>query len=76
IVMVTPPQPDGLNPVVLAAASLAGVDAIYQVGGAQAIAALAYGTESIPRVDKIMGPGNRYVAEAKKQVFGNVAIDM
>ena len=76
IVMVTPPQPDGLNPVVLAAANLAGVDAIYQVGGAQAIAALAYGTESIPRVDKIMGPGNRYVAEAKKQVFGNVAIDM
>lgn len=76
IVMVTPPQPGGLNPVVLAAASLAGVDAIYQVGGAQAIAALAYGTESIPRVDKIMGPGNRYVAEAKKQVFGNVAIDM
>ncbi|MDN6117175.1 MAG: histidinol dehydrogenase [Lacticaseibacillus paracasei] len=73
IVMVTPPQPDGLNPVVLAAANLAGVDAIYQVGGAQAIAALAYGTESIPRVDKIMGPGNRYVAEAKKQVFGNVA---
>ena len=68
IVMVTPPQPDGLNPVVLAAANLAGVDAIYQVGGAQAIAALAYGTESIPRVDKIMGPGNRYVAEAKKQI--------
>ena len=60
----------------LAAAKLAGVDEIYQVGGAQAIGALTYGTESIPKVDKILGPGNRYVAEAKKQVFGDVAIDM
>lgn len=76
IVMVTPPQPNGINPAVLAAAKLAGVDAIYQVGGAQAIAALAFGTESIPRVDKIMGPGNIFVATAKKQVFGQVAIDM
>ncbi|MFA9370003.1 histidinol dehydrogenase, partial [Escherichia coli] len=70
IVMVTPPQAKGLNPAVLAAAKLAGVDEIYQVGGAQAIGALTYGTESIPKVDKILGPGNRYVAEAKKQVFG------
>lgn len=76
VVMVTPPQPDGINPAVLAAAKLAGVDAIYQVGGAQAIAALAYGTESIPAVDKIIGPGNVFVATAKKQVFGQVAIDM
>lgn len=76
IVMVTPPQPDGINPAVLAAAKLAGVDAVYQIGGAQAIAALAFGTESIPRVDKIMGPGNIFVATAKKQVFGQVAIDM
>ncbi|QVI33304.1 histidinol dehydrogenase [Lacticaseibacillus zeae] len=76
IVMVTPPQKAGLNPVILAAAKLAGIDEIYQVGGAQAIGALAFGTETIPRVDKIMGPGNQYVAEAKKQVFGAVAIDM
>ncbi len=76
IVMVTPPQKAGINPAVLAAAKLAGVDAVYQVGGAQAIAALAFGTESIPRVDKIMGPGNIFVATAKKQVFGQVAIDM
>ncbi|KLI76490.1 MULTISPECIES: histidinol dehydrogenase [Lacticaseibacillus] len=76
IVMVTPPQKAGLNPVILAAAKLAGIDEIYQVGGAQAIGALAFGTETIPRVDKIMGPGNQYVAEAKKQVFGVVAIDM
>ncbi|WP_125571585.1 histidinol dehydrogenase [Lacticaseibacillus songhuajiangensis] len=76
IVIVTPPQPGGINPAVLAAAKLAGVDAVYQVGGAQAIAALAFGTESIPRVDKIMGPGNIFVATAKKQVFGQVAIDM
>lgn len=76
IVMVTPPQPEGINPAVLAAAKLAGVDAVYQIGGAQAIAALAFGTESIPRVDKIMGPGNIFVATAKKQVFGQVAIDM
>jgi len=76
LVMVTPPQPDGINPAVLAAAKIAGVDAIYQVGGAQAVAALAIGTESIPRVDKIVGPGNVFVATAKKQVFGRVAIDM
>ena len=76
VVMVTPPQPAGINPAVLAAARLAGVDEVYQVGGAQAIAALAYGTEIIPAVDKIMGPGNIFVATAKKEVFGKVAIDM
>lgn len=76
VVMVTPPQPVGINPAVLVAAKLAGVDEVYQVGGAQAIAALAYGTETIPAVDKIMGPGNIFVATAKKQVFGKVAIDM
>ena len=77
LVMVTPPGRDGkVNPVILAAASVAGVDKIFKVGGAQAIAALAYGTETIPRVDKIVGPGNAYVAEAKKQVFGQVSIDM
>ena len=77
VVMVTPPSKDGkVNPFILAAASVAGVDKIYKVGGAQAIAALAYGTESIPKVDKIVGPGNAYVAEAKKQVFGQVSIDM
>ncbi len=77
IVMVTPPGKDGkLNPAILAAAKIAGVDAVYKVGGAQAIAALAYGTESIPQVDKIVGPGNAFVAEAKKQVFGRVSIDM
>ena len=77
IVMVTPPGKDGkVNPDILAAASVAGVDRIFKVGGAQAIAALAYGTESVPRVDKIVGPGNAYVAEAKKQVFGQVSIDM
>ena len=77
IVMVTPPTADGkVNPVILAAAKIAGVDRIFKVGGAQAIAALAYGTESIPRVDKIVGPGNAFVAEAKKQVFGKVSIDM
>lgn len=77
IVIVTPPGKDGsVNPAILAAASVAGVDEIYKTGGAQAIAALAYGTESVPRVDKIVGPGNAYVAEAKKQVFGQVAIDM
>lgn len=76
VVMVTPPQPAGINPAVLAAARLAGVDEVYQVGGAQAIAALAYGTETIPAVDKIMGPGNIFVATAKKRVFGKVAIDM
>ena len=77
IVMVTPPGRNGkINPVILAAAKIAGVDRIYKVGGAQAIAALAYGTQSVPRVDKIVGPGNAFVAEAKKQVFGQVAIDM
>ena len=77
LVMVTPPGPDGnVSPVILAAARVAGVDRIFKVGGAQAVAALAYGTESIPRVDKIVGPGNAFVAEAKKQVFGQVAIDM
>ena len=77
IVMVTPPGKDGrVNPVILAAAKIAGVDRIFKVGGAQAVAALAYGTESVPKVDKIVGPGNAYVAEAKKQVFGKVSIDM
>ncbi len=77
VVITTPPSKDGkINPVILAAAKIAGVDKIFKVGGAQAIAALAYGTESIPKVDKIVGPGNAFVAEAKKQVFGNVSIDM
>ena len=77
IVMVTPPGKDGkVNPVILAAAKIAGVDRIFKVGGAQAVAALAYGTESVPKVDKIVGPGNAFVAEAKKQVFGKVSIDM
>lgn len=77
IVMVTPPGRDGkINPVILAAAKIAGADQIFKVGGAQAVAALAYGTESIPKVDKIVGPGNAFVAEAKKQVFGRVSIDM
>ena len=77
IVMVTPPNAEGkVNPVILAAARVAGVDRIFKVGGAQAVAALAYGTESVPRVDKIVGPGNAFVAEAKKQVFGRVSIDM
>lgn len=76
LVIVTPPGPDGsVDPAILAAAKIAGVDKVYKVGGAQAVAALAYGTESIPKVDKIVGPGNAYVAEAKKQVFGKVAID-
>ena len=77
IVMVTPPNAQGkVNPVILAAAKIAGVDRIFKMGGAQAVAALAYGTESVPKVDKIVGPGNAYVAEAKKQVFGKVSIDM
>ena len=77
VVMVTPPQKNGkVNPVILAAAKIAGIDTIIKVGGAQAIAALAYGTESVPKVDKIVGPGNAFVAEAKKQVFGIVSIDM
>ena len=76
VVMVTPPGPDGrVNSTVLAAAHLAGVDEIYRVGGAQAIAALAYGTESVPRVDVITGPGNLYVTLAKKAVYGRVSID-
>lgn len=77
VVIVTPPSADGkVNPVILAAAKIAGVDKIFKVGGAQAIAALAFGTQSVPKVDKIVGPGNAFVAEAKKQVFGVVSIDM
>lgn len=76
IVMTTPARNGKINPVILAAAKVAGVDRIFKVGGAQAIAALAHGTESIPKVDKIVGPGNAFVAEAKKQVFGLVDIDM
>ena len=77
IIMVTPPKADGkVNPAILAAAKIAGVDRIFKAGGAQAVAALAYGTESIPKVDKIVGPGNAFGAEAKKQVFGKVSIDM
>lgn len=76
LVITTPPNADGkVDDSILAAAKLAGVDLIFKVGGAQAVAALAYGTENVPRVDKIVGPGNAYVAEAKKQVFGKVAID-
>ena len=76
IIMVTPPGKDGkVNPTTLAAAKEAGVTAVYKVGGAQAVAALAYGTESIPKVDKIVGPGNIYVALAKKAVYGHVSID-
>lgn len=77
IVMVTPPSPEGkINPAILTAAKIAGVTKIFKVGGAQAIAALAYGTQSIPKVDKIVGPGNIFVATAKKQVYGKVSIDM
>ena len=77
IVMVTPPSKNGkVNPHILAAARIAGVDRVFKVGGAQAVAALAYGTETIPQVDKVVGPGNAFVAEAKKQVFGRVSIDM
>ena len=76
LVLVTPCPGGELNPAVLAAAEIAGVDSVYKVGGAQAVAALAYGTESVPRVDKIVGPGNIYVAIAKKLVFGVVDIDM
>ncbi len=76
LVMVTPASNGTVNPVILAAAKIGGVDKIFKLGGAQAIAALAYGTESVPKVDKIVGPGNAYVAEAKKQVFGKVSIDM
>ena len=76
ICMVTPAKGGKLKPDVIAAAEIAGVDRIFKIGGAQAVAALAYGTESIPRVDKIVGPGNAFVAEAKRQVFGQVSIDM
>lgn len=77
IIMVSPPNKQGkINPSILAAAHIAGVHRIFKIGGAQAIAALAYGTQSVPKVDKIVGPGNAFVAEAKKQVFGKVAIDM
>ena len=76
IIMTTPAKGGKINPVILAAAEIAGVDRIFKIGGAQAIGALAYGTESVPRVDKIVGPGNAFVAEAKKQVFGRVSIDM
>lgn len=77
IIMATPPKKDGKIPsAILAAAKIAGVDKIFKTGGAQAIAALAYGTESVPKVDKIVGPGNAFVAEAKRQVYGQVSIDM
>ncbi len=77
ICITTPPNAEGkVNPVILAAAKIAGVDRIFKVGGAQAIAALAYGTGTVPKVDKIVGPGNAFVAEAKKQVYGLVSIDM
>ncbi|WP_312061015.1 histidinol dehydrogenase [Anaerotignum sp.] len=76
IIMVTPAKGGKINAEVLAAAKIAGVDRIFKIGGAQAIAALAYGTETIPRVDKIVGPGNAFVAEAKRQVYGKVSIDM
>jgi histidinol dehydrogenase len=76
IIMVVPAPSGILNDLVLAAANIAGVDRVFTIGGAQAIAALAYGTETVPRVDKIVGPGNIYVATAKRQVFGQVGIDM
>ena len=77
VILTTPPGPDGkINPAVLAAASVAGADRIVKAGGAQAIAALAFGTESVPKADKIVGPGNAFVAEAKRQVYGMVSIDM
>ena len=77
IIMTTPPSADGgINPDILAAAYIAGVDRIFCIGGAQAVAALAYGTETVPKVDKIVGPGNAFVAEAKRQVYGLVDIDM
>ncbi len=76
LLMVSPTPGGERNPLVLAAAALVGVDRVFAIGGAQAIAALAFGTESVPRVDKIVGPGNVYVAEAKRQVFGQVGIDM
>ena len=77
IVMVSPPSRSGtIAPAILAAAAIAGVDRVFRMGGAQAVAALAFGTDSVPKVDKIVGPGNAYVAEAKRQVYGRVAIDM
>lgn len=76
IIITTPAKGGKINPVILVAAEIAGVDRIFKIGGAQAVGALAYGTESVPRVDKIVGPGNAFVAEAKKQVFGRVSIDM
>lgn len=76
LIMVSPAMDGIVNPLVLAAAAVAGVDRVFMVGGAQAVAALAYGTETIPKVDKIVGPGNAYVAEAKRRVFGTVGIDM
>jgi histidinol dehydrogenase len=76
IIMVTPPHEEGISPAILVAADLACVDRIFRIGGVQAVAALAYGTASIPRVDKIVGPGNRYVATAKRLVYGIVDIDM
>lgn len=76
IILVTPPKADGLNPIIAAAAKIAGVDKVIAVGGAQSVAALAYGTQSVPKVDKIVGPGNMFVAEAKRQVYGIVNIDM
>ena len=76
IVMTTPASGGAVSDVILAAAKIAGVDRVFRVGGAQAVAALAYGTETVPQVDKIVGPGNAFVAEAKRQVFGQVAIDM
>ena len=77
LMITTPPGKDGkVNPVILAAARIAGVDRVFKVGGAQAVAALAYGTESIPKADKIVGPGNAFVTEAKRQIFGIAAIDM
>ncbi len=76
LIMVTPTPDNARNPIVLAAAAIAGVDRIFAIGGAQAVGALAYGTETIPAVDKIVGPGNAYVAAAKRRVFGIVGIDM
>ena len=77
VIVVTPPRPDGtVDPAILAAASIAGADQVFKIGGAQAVTALAWGTETVPKVDKIVGPGNVYVAEAKRQVFGVVDIDM
>ncbi len=77
LIMVSPPGPDGTQPdAILAAAKIAGVDRVFRIGGAQAVAALAYGTESVPKADKIVGPGSAFVAEAKRQVFGRVDIDM